>query len=324
MARKLDVERVQEELVSAVKQGDEAHARELVFHLGVGPRQVRAVLERMLEEPSGLVRQAAVFGLGELGGPASVRRLEEQLSVEQARGDYDGDAVVEDITRALGRIETASARASLVRRLERLVSGRPKRSALNELAPALWRKRHPELIAPVRKSLEKLALPVPHGLHGLLVLLEKSPTELTTWARDPSVPPEYKTRVLVILQEHMPDDLVPVLPAFISTAQTLLEPATRQQGDAAYYCERLLSLILLHREQLLRSFTEETRDCLHSLVRELVGAVSPNCALRAALLLKFVGRPEDAKLLQTHRPADPIAAKVFDDAARALGAPGKN
>jgi hypothetical protein len=55
------VARVQEELVSAVKQGDEALARKLVFQLGAGPRQVRAVLETMLEEPASLVRQAAVF-----------------------------------------------------------------------------------------------------------------------------------------------------------------------------------------------------------------------------------------------------------------------
>jgi hypothetical protein len=109
--KKPDVALVQEELVSAVKQGDEALARKRVFQLGTGPRQVRALLEAMLEEPAALMRQAAVFGLGELGGTASVRRLEQQLALEEARRDYDGAAVVEDITRALGRIEETGARA---------------------------------------------------------------------------------------------------------------------------------------------------------------------------------------------------------------------
>ncbi|WNG61243.1 hypothetical protein F0U59_45935 [Archangium gephyra] len=231
--KSLDVARIQEELVSAVKQGDEALARKLLFQLGAGPRQVRAVLEAMLEEPTSLVRQAAVFGLGEVGGAASVRRLEQQLALEEARQDYDGEAVAEDITRALSRIEDASARASLVRKLERLVASKPERSDINELACALWRRRHPGLIATVRKSLEELALPVPHGLHGLRVLLEKSPEELVLWARVPSIPPEDKTRVLVLLQEEIPDSLVPVLLAFISTAQALLEPAIREQGEAA-------------------------------------------------------------------------------------------
>jgi hypothetical protein len=316
--KKLDVARVQEELVSAVKQGDEALARELVFQLGASPRRVRAVLEAMLEEPAALVRQAAVFGLGEVGGKASVRRLEQQLALEEARRDYDGEAVAEDITRALGRIEETSARASLVRKLERLVASKPERSAINELTCALWRKRHPDLIATVRKSLEALSLPAPHGLHGLLMLLEKSPEELASWARAPSVPPEDKTRVLVLLQEELPDPLVPVLPAFISTAHALLELAIQQQGEAAYYCERLLSLILLYRERLLHTFEEETRSLLHSVSRGLVGSVSSNCSIRAAVLLKFVGRPEDAELLAQHRPHDAVVAKVFDDAAQAL------
>ncbi|HEX5752185.1 MAG TPA: hypothetical protein VFZ09_38585 [Archangium sp.] len=278
----------------------------------------------MLEEPAALSRQAAVFGLGEVGGTASVRRLEQQLALEEARQDYDGETVAEDITRALGRIEEASARASLVRKLERLVASKPERSAINELACALWRRRHPDLIATVRKNLEHLALPAPHGLHGLLVLLEKSPEELAVWARDPSVPPEDKTRVLILLQEEIPDSLVPVLPAFISTEHALLEPAIREQGEAAYYCERLLSLILLHRERLMPTFEEETRALLRSLSRELVGSVSANCSIRAAILLKFVGRSEDAALIKAHRPPDPVGAKVFDDAARALDDAGKH
>ncbi|WP_375768060.1 hypothetical protein NR798_41315 [Archangium gephyra] len=324
MARKVDVARVQEELVAAVKQGDEATARMLVFQLGTGLRQVRAVLEAMLEEPAGLVRQAAVFGLGELGGTASVRCLEQQLALEEARGDYDGSAVMEDITRALGRIEDASARASLMRRLERLVAGKPERSDINDLALALWKRRHPDLIAGVRGSLEKLSLSEPHGLHGLLVLLEKSPEELEAWARNPSVSPEYKTRVLVVLGEELPDTLMPILPAFISTAQELLAPATRQDGEAAYYCERLLSLILLQREQLLHTFTQETRSLLRGVARSLVAARLPNCSTRAAGLLKFVGQPEDADLIMAHRPSEPALAKVFDEAAQALRKPRKN
>ena len=101
MVSRRDTGQVRDELVAAVKQGDEARARTLVFQLGDGPKQVRAVLEARLEDVQGLVRQAAAFGLGELGGAASVRRLEQQLTVEEARGDYDGEAVVEDIVRAL-------------------------------------------------------------------------------------------------------------------------------------------------------------------------------------------------------------------------------
>lgn len=318
MARKVNVARTQEELVAAIKQGDEAHARKLVAQLGADPRQVRTVLESMLDAAEGLVRQAAMFGLGELGGTVSVRRLERQLALEEARGDHDGDAVVEEITRALGRIQEASARASLVRRLERLVARKPERSEINELACALWRRRHPDMIVPVRRCLETLTLPAPHGLHGLLVLLEKSPRELEAWAREPSVSLEYKTRVLVVLEEELPDTLVSVLPAFVSTAQALIERVTRQDGEAEYYCERLLSLILSHRKRLLSLVTEETRFLLRCVARDLVGAASPNCSLQAAVLLKSVGRPEDADLITQHRPTEPVGAKVFDEATRAL------
>jgi len=42
-------------------------------------------------------------------------------------------------------------------------------------------------------------------------------------------------------------------------------------------------------------------------------------ALPAAVVLELVGRPEDAALLEKHRPADdPVFAKVFDDAAAVL------
>jgi HEAT repeat protein len=80
------------------------------------------LLETMLEDPSALVRQAAAFGLGELGGASSVRCLEQQLTREEARAGHDGAAVMVAITQALGRIEEAGARAGLVRRLKRLAS----------------------------------------------------------------------------------------------------------------------------------------------------------------------------------------------------------
>lgn len=278
----------------------------------------------MLQDVQGLVRQAAAFGLGELGGAASVRRLEQQITVEEARGDYDGEAVVADIVRALGRIKEAGARASLVRRLERLMSGKPERSDINELAEALWKKRHPDLLLIVRRTLEHAVVPRPNALQGLRILLEKSPQDLGEWARDPAVPAEHKTEVLALLQEELPDDLRSVIPAFISTAQAQLGEAISQDGEAAYYCECLLSVVLLHRERILPSFTEETRSLLRGVARGLVGAVSPNCSLRATLLLKFVGSREDAELIAAHRPSDTVGAKAFDEAARALRALRKN
>ncbi len=78
----------------------------------------------MLAHPDALVRQAAAFGLGELGGTASTRSLEQQLSLEEARKDHDGSAVADAITAALGRLEEAGARAPLVRRLQRLAAGK--------------------------------------------------------------------------------------------------------------------------------------------------------------------------------------------------------
>lgn len=227
------------QLVQAVKEGDELQARSLVPKLGAGPRQVRAVLEAMLEDSDSLVRQAAVFGLGELGGVLSSRRLEQQLAIEEARGDHDGAAVIEDIIRTLGRIDDSSARAGLVRRLERLARGTPERSDVNELACVVWKQRHPDLLPAVRRSLEMLSLPEPHGLHGLLVLLEKSPADLDTWARDLAVSIRHKTRVLAVLAEDISDTLVPVLPAFISAAEALSEQTLNQDREAFYLCDSL-------------------------------------------------------------------------------------
>jgi hypothetical protein len=321
MASKLGVEQLQDELTEAFKQGDEARARVLVSRLGVSPRKARAVLEAMLRSPEARVRQAAAFGLGELGGAASAERLEQQLALEEARGDTDGASVVEVITQALGHLEEAGARASLLRRLERLVASGPEPADVTALARALWRRRHPDLLPAVRRSLEPLATLTPNSLHGLLLLLEQSPEELRTWARHPSVPVELKTRVLTVLEEDVPDALTSALPSFISAALTLAETAASQRGEAASYCERLFSLLLLHRERLLPALPEEARAELRAVARRLVAATSLNCAIRAVALLASVGCPEDAEVLEAHRPADPGLAKVFDDAARALRDP---
>jgi HEAT repeat protein len=55
-----------DELVAAFKEGDEFRARAQVSRLGA--RKARPLLEAMLEDPDAVVRQAAAFGLGELGG----------------------------------------------------------------------------------------------------------------------------------------------------------------------------------------------------------------------------------------------------------------
>lgn len=316
MTRRPDVMQWQAELVDAFKHGEEARADALVMQLGA--RKARPLLEGMLTRPDAVVRQAAAFGLGALGGATSARRLEQQLAIEEARGDYDGEAVVEAITQALGRITESGARATLVRRLERLAGGTPDAEDVSALAHALWRRRHPDLIPPVRRSMERMSPPASSPLHGLLLLLEKSPEELRAWAREPSTPVEHKTSLLTVLEEDLPEAMVSTIPAFISAAHTLAETAARQQGTASYYCDRLLILVLLHEERLLPALPPEVRSELRDLARTLVAGTALNCALRAASLLKFVGRPEDAALIEAHSPAEPVLAKVFDDAAQAL------
>ncbi len=307
----------QEELVEAIHEGDEARARALLAQQGA--RRARPLLEAMLAHPDALVRQAAAFGLGALGGAASARLLERQLAIEEARGDYDGSAVAETITEALGHLEDAGARAALVRRLRRLAAGRVVDPGdVSALAHALWRRRHPELLPVVRETAALLSPPSSMPLHGLLLLLEKSPEELRVWLQDASVPVSHKTGVLVVLDAEVPDEWVPTLPAFISSAHEQVETAVKQRGEASYYCERLLSLVLLHRERLLPLLPEEARSELRTMARRLVAAPSLNCSSRAAALLPYVGQPEDAALVEAHRPAEPILARVFDDAARAL------
>ncbi|HYO66431.1 MAG TPA: hypothetical protein VEU33_10140 [Archangium sp.] len=315
MAREVDVKQWREELVAAYRFGEEGQARVLVRQPGL--RKARVLLESMLDAEEGLVRQAAVFGLAELGGAASARRLEQQLVREEARGDRDGDSVAEAITVALGELEETSTRASLVRRLERLATGKPDLGDVNTIARALWHKRHPELLPVVRRSLEALALPELNSLGGLLVLLEKSPGELQSWAVDGSVPVERKTEVLTVLEEEVPETLVPAVLAFISTAQAVLGGAVNR--EASYYCERLFILLLRYREHLLPLLPPESRAELREVARRRVAAFAlHDGSLRAAVLLQYVGQPEDADLLLAHRPAEPILAKVFDDAVAAL------
>jgi len=315
MMHNLDEEQWKDELVDAYKFGEETHARALVSQ--PSPRKARALLEAMLEEPYGLMRQAAVFGLAELGGASSIKRLEQQLALEEARGDYDGSSVVEAITQELGRIEETGARAPLVRRLQRLAPGKDAHSDANTLARSLWRHHHPDLLPVVRNAHERLGLSAMNSLHGLLLLLEKSPEELRTWAQDSSVPVKHKTEVLTVLEEKVPEAWVPTLPAFISVAQALLEPAVSQRGEAAYYCERLL-ILLLRQEHVLPTLPPESHSALHAVARRLLAAHSLNCVVRAANMLELIGLPEDAPLLEAHRPTEPVLAKVFDEAARVL------
>jgi len=315
MARDLDVKQWQAALVAACQYGEETHPRALVSQ--PGPRRARALLEGMLEDPAALVRQAAAWGLGELGGAASARRLEQQLPIEESRRDHDGASVVEAITQALGRIEESGSRATLVRRLRRLVPGRATLSEINPLARALWRRRHPDLVPSVREALDQLVLSELNSLRGLRLLLEKSPEELRTWAQDMSVPVKNKTEVLTVLEEEVPDAWVPTLSAFIATAEAIVDSAVSQDGEAAYFCERLL-LLVLEQERILPRVEPEARSGLRTVARRLLAATSLNCSTRAASLLALIGYPEDAALLEVHRPAEPILARLFDEAAQVL------
>jgi hypothetical protein len=317
MARAEDMVRIQDELIDAYKWGEETRARALIFQLGDKPDEIRAELEAMLEDSYGLARQAAAFGLGELGGAVSAARLDQQLRLEEARGDYDGESVVETIVETLGRMDEPGARESLMRRLERLMGTLPERSDLYVLARSLWRRRHTDLIPIIRQSLEQGGFPEPNGLRGLLVLLEKSPEDLSEWVRDPVVPVQYKTEVLGMLGEELPEAWAGSLPAFISAARALEEKAVSHEGDAANYCERLFFLLIRHHEHL-GALPAPIRAELRAVARGLVAAVDLNCAYRAATMLKFVGRPEDAAVIEAHLPPHPDLVMEFEEIARVL------
>ncbi|HSP80047.1 MAG TPA: hypothetical protein VLQ93_16070, partial [Myxococcaceae bacterium] len=317
-----DTERIQAELVEAVGEGNETQARALVGELNARPRRARALLEAMLDHEDAQVRQAGAFGLGELGGIASARRLEKQLAVEEARGDYDAASVIEVITDALGRIADSTARGGLLRRLERLAGPRVSASDVNTLARALWRRRHPELKPAIQRALERLPPTAVASLRGLWVLLEQSPEELRAWVEDGQVPVARKAEVLPVLEEEVPEELVAVLPSFISTANTLAPLALQlARGDAVSFCERLFILLMLDDKRLLSALPVEARGSLRETARTLVAAKSLRCALWAATILQHVGQPEDVPLLEAHRPEDPTFAEVFDNALLALRPP---
>jgi HEAT repeat protein len=76
MAHETNTAQLRDELVDACAWGEVDRARDLVSRFGAEPK-ARAMLEEMLREDDARARQAAAFGLGELGGATSVRRLEQ-------------------------------------------------------------------------------------------------------------------------------------------------------------------------------------------------------------------------------------------------------
>jgi hypothetical protein len=312
MERPPDMKRLWEDLVDAFEWNEGDRLRALVTKLSAHRRQARAMLDEMLASEDARTRQAAVFALGEFGGTASLKRLERQMDIEQARADYDGSAVLQVITEALGRIKEVGARASLIRRLERLVAGKHDTTDLNDVAYALWRKRHPELIPVLRNVLDQLEPEESEALRALLQLLETPPDVLTAWVANTSVPLKDKRKILTILDEGVPDELLPVIPAFIATALTLGDAVLVRQSEAAYFCDRLFTTLLLHDKRVLPAIPVEARSELRSLARQCVPSASLNCAGRAVWILERVGHPADAELLEAHRPVDEDLAKEHD------------
>ncbi|OJT19995.1 hypothetical protein BO221_32885 [Archangium sp. Cb G35] len=282
------------------------------------PGRVHGVLEQMLQSPDGKVRQAAVFALEELGGPTSARRLEQQLLLEESRGDSDASSVVQVITQALSQLEIASLRATLVRRLNRLAAGAPEGSDVDDVVYALWRKRHPELIPAVRGALERISPPASEGLRALLRLLESSLQELWVWIEDGSVPVEQKTKVLTVLDEAVPEELEPVIPSFIFLAGSMIETASTKKGQERRFCDRLFTLLLLHRERLLPALPSNARTILREVARRMIAAPETVRIIKAATLLVYVGRREDADLLEQHKPQDEVLARMYEEAAEVL------
>ncbi|HYO64758.1 MAG TPA: HEAT repeat domain-containing protein [Archangium sp.] len=318
MARELDMAQWQSELVDAFHWGDEERVRALVAReCKARPREARATLEEMLESPEVRVRQAAALALGTWGGPSSTRRLEQQLVLEEARGN-DSSSVVQVILQSLGQIKSASARAALVRKLTRLAAGTPEQTDVNDLTYALWRKRHPELIPPVRSALQRIPPPTARALRALLRLLESTPEQLIAWVEDESVPLEDKTEVLIVLDEEVPAEWERLLPSLISRARAVIDVATTRDGEENEFCERLLTLLLLHRERLIPALTLESRSALRGVALRLAVAPTALRSIGAAVTLQYVGQREDAELLEAHRPQDDVLGKVFDDTVLAL------
>ncbi|WPB82069.1 HEAT repeat domain-containing protein [Archangium violaceum] len=319
MAREIDLTQWQSELVDAFRWGEQERARSLVMTLREAqPRRVHGVLEQMLQSPDGKVRQAAVFALGELGGPTSAKRLEQQLLLEESRGNSDASSVVQVITQALSQIESASSRATLVRRLNRLAAGAPEGSDVDDVVYALWRKRHPELIPAVRGALKRISLPASEGLRALLRLLENSPQELRVWIEDGSVPVEQKTKALTVLDEAVPEELEPVIPSFIFLAGSMIEMASTKKGQERRFCDRLFTLLLLHRERLLSALPSNARIILREVARRMIAAPETVRIIKAATLLGYVGRREDVGLLAEHKPRDEVLGRVYEEAAEVL------
>lgn len=319
MAREINLEQWRSALVDAFHWGEQERARALVATLREAqPRRAQGVLEQMLQDSDGKVRQAAAFGLGELGGASSARILERQLLLEESRGGPDASSVVQVITQALSQLESASARATLVRRLNRLAAGTPAASDVDDLTYALWRKRHPELLLAVRGAVARIVPPASAGLHALLRLLESTPEELRRWIEDPSAPIEQKTKVLTVLDEEVPDDMVPLLPSFIFLARSIQEVASTRKGQERRFCDRLFTLLLLHREQLLLALSPEARVVLREVARRMVVAPEAVRIIKAATVLEYVGHREDAELLAEHKPQDEVLGRVYEDAAEVL------
>jgi len=305
-------------LVDAFEWGEDERLKELISQLAAQPRLASKLLNEMLSSSDASERSAAIFALGRLGGTRNLRRLEEQLAVEETREDYDGSAVIEVITEALGHIKEVGSRATLVRRFRRLLSGTPEETDVNDLCYALWRKRHPELIPVVRSALERFPARFFPALDALLCLLETPPEKLVPWALDPRVPANDKMNVLTILDEEVPREYVPVITALICAADALGDAPVAHPGEASGYCERLFTTLLLHSEWLLPALPETAQLTLLTLARRCVASSDLNCAARAVWTLGEVGGLEDVPLILAHRSPDPERDKDYDRTVQRL------
>jgi len=319
MEQQFDPTLVRDGLVDAFEWGDDERLEELISQLAGQPRRASKVLDEMLSSPDARERSPAVFALGRLGGTRSLRRIEEQLAVEEAREDYDGSAVIEVITEALGHIKEAASRATLVRRFRRLLSGRPGETDVNDLCYALWRKRHPELISVVKSGLERFPAGSFPALDALLRLLETPIEALVAWSLDASVPLTPKRKVLTLLDEEFPRDFVPVLAALISAAEALKDaPVTQRRGEAASFCDRLFITTMLHRQWLLSALPVAAHQALRAVARRCVASLDPSCALQAALMLAYIGELKDMSLIEAHFPEDTSLVTTYQEAVQLL------